>query len=500
MEIQTWRTLTELIIMTGVPYPSGPISSLAGIAVPAAMSIVLYGTAGCAPRIPSDEYPGPTATAAESYPFGTPVKRTSTPRPTPTGTATSTPTVVPLSNAVSAGVSLEEAESEVLAWLDPSREPRIEWSRYVRRDAFAGQFPWDVHFADMSHGSDDRRLSDIHDDPLIVVSASTRGIDKLAGPPVEGWLAPPRFTSTDRVPVFAVFSALTGDRKIAMAPPAPGEDEWTALALAAPTAVVNFVPEAKVSSTPWPNSGTPWPYPGYARQPTTTPTYTPTTVPSTAQLTSANLPPGVATMLDTYPLIPGTSWTWRYTLTNGNVRWEAMVLTETVESAWLEGEDVVVFSRLEAESITGAHGGDSTLADSLGSGSSVSVSLPASIQRRVTSDGIREPALTEQIVRTPKPPTGDTTDPAAIALSARFVGDDSGFMDRIAGGPADIATGAGTYSDCWAVASEISAGASSVRWFCPGVGVVQFGFGNHSSFMAWSFAELVRWQRGTLPE
>jgi len=76
------------------------------------------------------------------------------------------------------GVSRVEAEREVLSWLDPSRSPRIEWSQYVRRSDLSRQGitllrdQWDV-FMDVP--------VDGLPDPLIVVLASTRGINPIVG-------------------------------------------------------------------------------------------------------------------------------------------------------------------------------------------------------------------------------------------------------------------------------------------------------------------------------
>ncbi len=94
--------------------------------------------------------------------------------PTPTVTPTDEP------EPLTVGVSLAEAEREVLSWLDPSREPRIEWSQYVRRsDLGADGVPLlrDT-YPDLFHDQPVAGLGD----PLIVVVASTRGIDPLGGP------------------------------------------------------------------------------------------------------------------------------------------------------------------------------------------------------------------------------------------------------------------------------------------------------------------------------
>jgi hypothetical protein len=231
--------------------------------------------------------------------------------------------------------------------------------------------------------------------------------------------------------------------------------------------------------------------PGFTPPPTWTPTPTPTDVPLAARLTWANMPADLRPVFRAYPLLPSASWTWRYTLTTGNVRWETMDLTETVDAAWLEGATAVVRSRIEAHSITGDSGGDTTVADS----------LPATLLRRVTSNGISHsapPDLTE--LPTEAAPSEETTGAPAFVLSAWFVAHDGGVDNHVAGGPAAVVSRAGTFTGCWSTASTISAGAGALRWFCPGVGIVEYGFGVLSPLTAWSVADLIRWQRGALPE
>jgi hypothetical protein len=455
------------------------------------LTVVAGGAAGCARPTELAAYPPPGSAAASAYPLG----RTVTPTLTPPITVTPTPRASPaagLAETVVVGVSLKEAERQVLAWLDPEREPRIDWARYLRRDAFVAAFAPRTWLADMSLvPREDRPLDDLNDAPLIVVAASTLGIDAFAGPPFTSWIAPPELTSPNRVPVFAVFDAVTGERRIAMAPWASEWEDWTDIALAAPTAAVRFAPEAKVSATPRPtalgSSATP-----YLLAPSTwTPSPTPTDVPAAARLTRSNMPTDLRPAFEAYPLIPGTSWTWRYTLTTGNVRWEAMVLTETVEAAWLEGATVVVRSSVAAQSITGENGGDRTAADS----------LPESLLRRIGLNGISNsdsPGQTgsrDGAATSPEPP-----DVPAILLSARFVADDGGIDNRVSDGPTTLVTRAGTFSGCWRSESTVSAGAGATRWFCPGIGIVAYGNGVGGSFSAWSVAELIRWRRGYLPE
>ncbi len=43
------------------------------------------------------------------------------------------PTSTRLPEPVTVGVSLEEAEREVLSWFDPGRPARMEWSKFIQR-------------------------------------------------------------------------------------------------------------------------------------------------------------------------------------------------------------------------------------------------------------------------------------------------------------------------------------------------------------------------------
>jgi hypothetical protein len=169
---------------------SAPIAGHVRSALPVALALVALVAAACARPTADGGYPRPTGALASAYPVGWPTRRTSTPWPTVTLTATVSPTAGP-DEPVTVCVSLEEAEREVMRWFDPTRQPRIEWSKYMRRDAFIAQFTWDAWLADMwLVPREDRPLDLLRDDPLIVAVASTRAIDAFAGPPVEGWIGP----------------------------------------------------------------------------------------------------------------------------------------------------------------------------------------------------------------------------------------------------------------------------------------------------------------------
>lgn len=116
-----------------------PPSSLVCYRLVASLAAALIATACAAPA----SMPTPTRTrtpqqARNPRPSASPARQwlaTATARPTarPTSTATATATATGQSQPIAVGIGLPEAEQEVLSWLDPSREPRVEWSRYVRR-------------------------------------------------------------------------------------------------------------------------------------------------------------------------------------------------------------------------------------------------------------------------------------------------------------------------------------------------------------------------------
>lgn len=431
-----------------------------------------------------------------------------TPRPTVSGTATSTGVPEPI--AVS--LSRQDAEREVLSWFDPTREPHIEWSKYVRRNEMAAALQaagmgllrdvWRSSFEDVP-------LVLMDDDPLVVVVASTRGIDPLSGHERDGqpWLQPqaqPDAVSPHRVTVLAVFNAITGQRRAAMSWPSADPSALIDTLTDLRAAAVNYRPDLRPTETPHPTSP-PTPTELAGRSTQWPPTPTPTLVPASAYLTAANMPPELRSTFAAYPLVPGSSWTWRYTFSNADVRWVAEVLTETIEAAWLEDDFAVVRSRVDAQSLTperNRRGWPEKYDED-----DWEVALPTTTLRYV-APGLVAANRDDIAVAQSYPPTAlpPDVDGRGVVVRSAFVPllpdvDGFGMPGGVSDGPATITTKAGSFEECWA--AHVMGGASwgAVRWFCPGVGDVQYGYGDAAMYHASTgMAELIRWHRGTLPE
>lgn len=459
----------------------------------AAAAILVLGASlcGCARSTPTSPPP----------PTGTP-SATSAISPTATNAASATtiPTPTDMPGPIAVAVPLAEAERDVLSWLDPTREPRIEWSKYVRRRELGEAIEANGHMflLDMWPGLFEHVPLSTLSELLIVVVGSTRGIDPLSAPGKEGepWLqrqAQPVAVSPDRQLVVAVFDALTGER-LAAVPALGGEFLDTLGSLR--SLDVHVRPDARRTLTPWPT----WPpsvTPAAATATPFPPINTPTSVPDVARLTWSNLPAELRPTFRAYPLAPGSSLTWRYTMENGGVRWVAAVLTESIEAAWLEHDLAVVRSRVDTLSLTPARNRDDHWLSR----------PPTTTLRYVTPGRIVASRADLKLAENFAIPTPGANEPfGRDGLALEFfvsllpipslIG-----STKVGRGPVNVATTAGTFSDCWEIETQGGASWGSVRWFCPGVGTVQYGFGDSAlGHRSTAIADLIRWRRTTLPE
>jgi hypothetical protein len=229
-------------------------------------------------------------------------------------------------------------------------------------------------------------------------------------------------------------------------------------------------------------------------------------VPDSARLTRANLPEALRDTFVAYPLVPGSSWTWRITDTNAGVSWTTQLMTETVEAAWLEGDAVVVRSRVETRPLMAAARGEISLA-SEPAPTDPPMDEPHSVLRFVMPNLIladRDPGPGVPLTELVRPGARARLGRSRAVLSA-FVGlipsDHLGVDNDVADEPADIVTPAGSFQGCWLTWNLGGASHGSARWFCPGVGYVQYAYGDAAGMHASNaLADLLRWRRGSLPE
>ena len=433
--------------------------------------------------------------------------------------STATPTASPTLDTapIEVAVTLDEAEREVMSWLDPSREPKIGWSRYVRRgelERTVATTRWATVRDKWGGGFEDRFINELTKDyyrvqgeSLALVVASTGGIGELSGirPTTSGQRlqrqAQVAAVFPSRFRILAIFDAQTGERQAALSIDWQDrrDTELEALVATIPTRAVFL----RSPSTPIAFEGRhdeDWPsVTEAARSWTATPT--PTAVPDHAFLDWSALPPELEPTLRTYSIAPGNSWTWEFTSVNGDVRWTSQIVTETIESAWMEGDRAVVRSIIDAHSLTpGRNRGRNQLVPV--SGAALRFITPDMIVGgRQLSDWMRErPALS-------KIPTLSGLDQGpgvavnvSIEMLPPVAGESHFGSSGIEQTASSIETEAGVFENCWRSWTSGGASHGSVRWICPGVGMVQYGFGDCAMYHCSAVvATLIRWHHEPLP-
>ena len=436
--------------------------------------------------------------------------RTDTPSPTASPSVTAIP--LPLDAPVVVAVPLEEAEREVLSWLDPEREPRLEWSAYVRWEALVRAGVADLYDLRTPFALDGLPLDGTHD-PLLLVLASTQGMDPYFDLGADGaYGRHPRYSgpaalAPERLTVLGAFDALNGE-VVASVVVQGGLRLFddTPIYRLLPTAVAHFDP----SSRRWPTATrvvTPGPWPT-SLGPTMTPTASPTAVPSSAAITRETLPTALHPTFKAYGFAPGSSWTWKVSGQSHDVVWWSYVMTETIEAAWMEDGLAVLRSHIEARmTMDGdplalsalspalpSYGSDTEEPYGLGdayyfispvliAGSRKGLERVSGWQRYRSNRALPQVGFAL--------PTYHSLSPDASDVSP-MVG---------AGDPTTVQLPAGTFDDCRNLHVVGGAGWGSERWLCPGVGVVQYGFSVcYGVLCSAEVATLIRYHIADLPE
>lgn len=456
---------------------------------------------------------------------------TSTPRPRiantaapltrPTPKPSDIPSPAPPPEPVVVHISLEEAEREVLSWLDPTREPRIEWSRYVRRAELATAVrttawsilrdQWEGIFHDFPLECPEDQSPDACSDPIIVVIASSRSISLSdIDPESHSERGDLQRSSEERLTIVGGFDASTGARLVAMPtsgwPGAGPEYELSHALERMPSADVvldldgrslaaRHVEEERSTSSRAKTAT--------ARRVEATPTAEPTAVPRSAFLTQATLPDSLRSTFRAHPLAPGSSKTWRFTHVNGGVRWIHLIVTETVKSAWLEGDTAVVRSDVVVDSVTALK------------------NLPSPGARLTPRSGPRLRFVSPRVILGVRKDFAhfasdhrlqpadrraypiEAIHPFALDISVALIGGaDSDFgRTDVTDGPFPMTTGIGNFDDCWSTMTVGGSSWGSSRWICEGVGAVRYRFHDGAAYHGSdAVAELLRWTRTTLPE
>lgn len=478
--------------------------------------VMFAALAACQPKPPSPTpnprlapvtaQPGHVATLVARLTALSASPTTAGPSATPTPMSTAPP--LPLDAPVVVGVPLEEAEREVLSWLDPAREPRLEWSAYVRRETLvkAGV----DNLVDLRSGGayDGLPLDGAHD-PLLLVLASTQGMDPYIGMGANGAYGRPPGNShpaalaPERLTVLGALDALNGEvlgsivvqggRRLEK-----GFDD-TPIYRLLPTAVAHFDP----SSRRWPTATrvvTPGPWPT-SLGPILTPTASPTAVPSSAAITWQTLPTALHATFKAYGFAPGSSWTWQVNGQSHDVVWWSYVMTETIEAAWMEDGLAVLRSHIDldggplalrralpsmgsdTEAPYGSRDAFYYISPVLIAGSRKGLEIASGWQRSRSNRAQPQVGFALPTYNSLPPDASDDSRPLG------------------ASDPTTVQLPAGIFADCRNL--QVVGGASwgSERWLCPGVGVVQYGFGDCGGFhCSAEVATLIRYHIADLPE
>lgn len=434
----------------------------------------------CSPAQSPTPIFSPSPTAARVPPI-TSAPTTYRPSAAPTRRPTRTPwPTVDASVPVTVAMSLEAARTEVLSWLDPGHQPRILSVDYVPGAAIRAHHTFldgtQVLFDATTGSLEAHWLPDGIPPALVRVVADTA---PLVAPLLDGGFAgtwPGTATPIAlRVRIVALFDAVTGERLSARS---DREDVVVepGSSLAAPTAAI--VMRARFA----PPTGTPTGLPRAGLG-----TATPVSTPDAPAIDAVSMPDSLRSVLDTYPLLPGSTWTWETISLDNGVRWERSRMRETVTGAWLLAPDrAVVRSLMERwpEFPRKAEAEEAMSKEIL--------------WRLVTSDGLvssfpaawpfatQAPAPVHAVrVGTPlRPTTGpwdvDIADqvaaaggPLGLPLEPLVLGTFWSWPRRILQQSIHIATPAGSFDGCRVFDVMLSNGASALRAICPGVGYIE---------------------------
>ena len=467
-----------------------PCAAVCRRAVAGAIGMVVVAALAACQPLPRTPTPNPRFA---------PVTASPTASPSATATLTATAPPLPLDAPVVVGVPLVEADREVLSWLDPAREPRLEWSAYVRREALV-RAGWTIA-QDWMAGFVEERPIDHLSDPVIMVVVSTRGIDPILGIDEKGaprapgasqtlWLSP------KRVGVAALFDAFTGGRLAAM-PVCPEGFEtdncsWRSMAELhrLPTAPAQQAPALRITVTPLPTlaqgeAASAFPLSSLVA----TPTAAHHSDPTLGRLTWSTLPKDLHATFHFYGLAPGSNWTWRYVEQNGDVWWRTSLVTETIEAVWLEKDMAVVQSRVAVRKVSGPDVPEWTK----------SVPEPSIQLRFVSPDHIStDRGSVQNYVYEQSPSDFDALGVAKPSDFGLF-----GYASREEAimGPTTLDLPFAVVKSCWEATVWLANAATSARWICPGIGVVQYSQGvGHTFVRSADVATLIRYHIAELPE
>lgn len=429
--------------------------------------------AACQVQPPATATPGPTAISSPSSQPTQPLEPTRAPTARTTATPTSTdtrPTEIP--EPLPVALTLDEARSEVLGWLDPTRAPRIEGVKYLRRSALLHRLVdgYDENDPEGEWNVENRANVDAprtRDVPPVLVGlvASTEGIDTLSAQlrlgDQEPEIGPCSSRAGQRESQFVALDAISGEPSVSFLLNDDTRDlaEWLAAQPDLDVAMVTRTPTTEPTAEPTVDLTA-----GTSLTPTATPLPTATIPPEAPRLTSRTLPPTLRATFDTYPLRPGSQWVWRTTSRHGGVSWSASVVTETIVAGWVVGPETVVVDAEISERHYLTAGSDS---------------VARTLRRYVVPHGIFGESVTDSPC-CERPDDGgkgfgSAVDSLGFALEVTLdplSGRDEPYV-FLDGEDVPVRARAGEFDGCLRISVVGGAGWGTLRWLCPGTGYVR---------------------------
>lgn len=468
----------------------------------AAACLLALPLAACQVQPPATATPWSTAISSPSSqptqrlePTRAPTAR-NTASPTVSATPTSTdtrPTEIP--EPLPVVLTLDQAKSTVLGWLDPTRAPRIEGVKYLRGSALLHRVVdgYDENDPDgewyVQNWWDGIAFHRVNVLPPILVGlvASTEGIDTLSAQlrpgDQEPEIGPCSSRAGQRETQFVALDAISGEPNVSFLLNDDTRDlaEWLAAQPDLDVAMVTRTPTTEPTAEPTVDLTA-----GSSLSPSATPLATATIPPEAPRLTSRTLPPSLRATFDAYPLRPGSQWVWRITSRHGGVSWSASVVTETIVAGWVVGPETVVVDAEISERHYLTAGTDS---------------VARTFRRYVVPHGIFGGSVTDSPC-CERPDDGgkgfgSAVDSLGFALEVTLdplSGRDEPwvFLD---GEDVPVTARAGEFDGCLRISVVGGAGWGTYRWLCPGIGYVRSEnfvcYGMHSGGVV--VTELVRW-------
>jgi hypothetical protein len=195
------------------------------------------------------------------------------------------------------------------------------------------------------------------------------------------------------------------------------------------------------------------------------------------------MPAALEPVFRTYPMIPGSSWTWRVTHRGAGVRWAVVTITETVRAVWLAGPDrALVEVDVEEKPQT-------PMAASY-------IPIEPS-ERRIYREVDPAFVLLDEYRRGTSVPGQFHPRITVEPLLDHFDSGSDEIRPEESAFGVSVTTRGGAFDGCTRLSVVGGGGWENYRWFCPGVGYVRDErYTCYSNAGDFTLSELVRWSIG----